>query len=122
MLSWCERHGVGYMVGLAKNARLNGLAGPSLAEAKAGWERSGEKQRLFVDLRYGARSWTKQRRVIARLEHGPKGANPRYVVTNLEGQAQELYEQRWRTASRNASSTCSPTEPHATSGGPTSSA
>ena len=93
MLSWCERRGVGYIVGLAKNTRLNGLAEPSLAEAKAAWEHGGEKQRLFVELRYGAKSWTTQRRVIARLEHGPKGANPRYVVTNLEGDAQELYEQ-----------------------------
>ena len=98
MLSWCERHGVGYIVGLAKNARLNDLAGPSLAEAKAAWEDSGEKQRRFADLRYGAKSWKKQRRVIARLEHGPPrgakgGANPRYVVTNLEGDGQELYEQ-----------------------------
>lgn len=93
MLSWCERRQVGYIVGLAKNARLNGLAEPSLAEAKAGWEHSGEKQRLFAELRYGAKSWTKPRRVIARLEHGPKGANPRYVVTNLEGDGQDLYEQ-----------------------------
>ncbi len=31
--------------------------------------------------------------MIARLEHGPKGANPRYVVTNLEGNGQELYEE-----------------------------
>ncbi|MDP7427079.1 MAG: transposase [Alphaproteobacteria bacterium] len=29
---------------------------------------------------------------IARLEHGPKGANPRYVVTNLEGDGQKLYD------------------------------
>ena len=42
------------------------------------------------------RSWNKERRVIARLEHGPKGANPRYVITasrtNLEGEAKALYE------------------------------
>ena len=31
-----------------------------------------------------------ERRVIARIEHGPKGANPRYIVTNLEGDAQDL--------------------------------
>ena len=30
--------------------------------------------------------------MIARLEHGDKGANPRYIVTNLAGEAQELYE------------------------------
>ncbi len=93
MLSWCERRQVGYIVGLAKNARLNELAKPGLVEAKAGFERGGAKQRRFVELRYGARSWTRQRRVIARLEHGPKGANPRYVVTNLDGKAQDLYEQ-----------------------------
>ncbi len=93
MLSWCEHKGVGYIVGLAKNRRLNGLAEADLAAAKAGFERSGEKQRLFLDLRYGARSWTTQRRVIARLEHGPKGGNPRYVVSNLEGEARALYEE-----------------------------
>ena len=31
--------------------------------------------------------------MIARLEHGPKGANPRYVVTNLEGDGRQLYDQ-----------------------------
>jgi hypothetical protein len=30
--------------------------------------------------------------VIARIEHGPKGANPRYVVTNLAGDGRALYE------------------------------
>lgn len=34
----------------------------------------------------------KKKRVIARIEHMAKGANPRYVVTNLEGDAQRLYE------------------------------
>ena len=31
--------------------------------------------------------------MIARLEHGSKGANPRYVVTNLEGGGQALYDE-----------------------------
>ena len=92
MLRWCERHGVGYIVGLAKNTRLNGQAEIWMALAEAAYHHSGEKQRLFVDLRYGARSWKERRRVIARLEHGPKGANPRYVVTNLEGDGQRLYD------------------------------
>ena len=33
MLSWCERQGVGYIVGLAKNARLNDLAAPWMETA-----------------------------------------------------------------------------------------
>jgi len=92
MLSWCERKDVGYIVGLAKNARVNALAEMWMARAEAGYDRSGEKQRLFADFEYGAKTWRRERRVIARLEHGPKGANPRYVVTNLEGRGQALYD------------------------------
>ena len=93
MLSWCERHDVGYIVGLAKNTRLNKDAAMWMDRAEAAYRQGGEKQRLFVELRYGAKSWARRRRVIARLEHGPKGANPRYVVTNLEGDGQRLYDQ-----------------------------
>jgi len=92
MLAWCERNGVGYIVGLAKNARLDKDAEMWMGWAEAAYRHGGEKQRLFVDLRYGAKTWKKQRRVIARLEHGAKGANPRYLVTNLEGDGQRLYE------------------------------
>ncbi len=93
MLSWCERKEVGYIVGLAKNARLNKDAGMWMAWAEAAYRHGGEKQRLFAELRYGAHTWTKRRRVIARLEHGAKGANPRYVVTNLEGDGRQLYDE-----------------------------
>ena len=93
MLSWCERKEVGYIVGLAKNARLNKDAETVMGQAKAAYQDSGQTQRLFAELRYGAKTWTKRRRVIARLEHGAKGANPRYVVTNLEGDGKQLYEQ-----------------------------
>ena len=41
---------------------------------------------------YAAGTWNAERRVIARIEHGPKGANPRCIVTNPEGDAQDLYE------------------------------
>ena len=92
MLSWCERHDIGYIVGLAQNARLNRQAEIGMGWAEAAYDHSGSKQRLFVELRYGAKTWTKRRRVIARLEHGPKGANPRYVVTNLRGDGRHLYD------------------------------
>jgi hypothetical protein len=92
MLSWCERKGVGYIVGLAKNARLNGLAAPWMETAAQGFAGTGLKQRLFGEFRYAAGTWNAERRVIARIEHGPKGANPRYIVTNLDGGAQDLYE------------------------------
>ena len=92
MLGWCERRGVGYIVGLAKNARLNDYAAPWMETAEKGFAASGDKQRLFGEFAYAAGTWSRERRVIARIEHGPKGANPRYIVTNLEGNGRELYE------------------------------
>ena len=62
------------IVGLAKNARIDRLAKSGMARAAAAYERSGEKQRLFVDLSYGANTWSKRRRVIARLEQGVEAA------------------------------------------------
>ena len=60
--------------------------------AKDGFEANGTKNRLFHEFEYAARSWRRTQRVIARIEHGPKGRNPRFIVTNLPGEANELYE------------------------------
>ena len=92
LMSWCERHGLGYITGLARNSRLQALAEPHMAAAKARFETEGSKQRCFAELSYAANSWNKERRVIARLEHTARGANPRFVVTNLEGDGQQLYD------------------------------
>ena len=97
MLDWCERKGVGYIVGLAKNKRLNSFAAHWMDLAKKGFEASGDKQRLFGEFYYAAKSWKCERRVIARIEHMEKGTNPRYIVTNLGGSnfggnGQYLYE------------------------------
>lgn len=93
MLRWCDRHGVDYIVGLAKNSRLIAMSKTLMDEAEKRFKQTGEKQRLFGDLLYAAGTWDRQRRVIARIEHAAKGANPRYVVTTLEGDVQMLYEQ-----------------------------
>lgn len=92
LLYWCEHHDVKYIVGLAKNARLIKLSKPVLDQAAAQYEQTHEKQRLFSEFQYGADSWKCQRRTILREEHTSKGSNPRFVVTNLEGNGQELYE------------------------------
>ncbi|MBW7998451.1 MAG: IS1380 family transposase [Candidatus Glassbacteria bacterium] len=92
MLRWCDNNEVFYIVGLAKNTRINKLAAPLIDKARKGCETSKRKQRLFGNLRYGAHGWDRQRRVIARIEHSVKGSNPRYVVTNLPGNPKKLYE------------------------------
>ena len=92
MLAWCERNAVGYCVGMAQNKRLNAMTEAHRQRLARQFAQSAIKQREFAELRYGARTWKTQRRVIARLEHMDKGDNPRYIVTNLETEARSLYE------------------------------
>ena len=92
MLSWCERHGVDYIVGIARNQRLNALAQPLLIQAQDAYEESGDKQRRFDEFFYAAGTWDRRRRVLVKAEHTARGSNPRYVVTNLTGSPQQLYD------------------------------
>ncbi len=86
---------------------------------------TGEKQRLFCDLTYGALSWGKERRVIVKAEHTSLGPNTRYIVTTLSGDPQELYDKVYchrgemETGSRNSRWICLLTEPPVVNGGPT---
>ena len=92
MLRWCDHHEVGYIIGLAKNKCLNRLTASLQDEAAACFAATGHKVRWFTDFQYAARSWDGARRVIAKIEHSQHGVNPRYVVTNLEGDAKQLYD------------------------------
>jgi hypothetical protein len=92
LLQWCERSDVGYVIGLARNARLHAaveLAEAALADA---YSASGVKQRLIGEFGYAAKSWSHERRVITRLEYGVQGTNPRFIVTNLQGDPVQLYD------------------------------
>jgi hypothetical protein len=93
MLRWCERAAVHYIVGLAKNQRLEALGAKLQKRAQRKYQRSGNKVRLFGSFKYKAKSWDKKRRVLAKAEHGDRGANPRYVLTNLRGRSQALYDE-----------------------------
>lgn len=92
MLAWCDRHGVDYIVGIAKNKRLNARIQPQRDEAARTFAETDAPVRTFTDFSYAAQSWDGPRRVIAKVEHLAKGSNPRYIVTNLKGDAQTLYE------------------------------
>jgi hypothetical protein len=92
MLSWCERHNVGYIVGIAKNKRLNAITAQRQRDARDCYAEFGTKVRWFTEIHYAAGSWNRSRRVIAKIEHTGKGSNPRYVVTNLSGDGKALYE------------------------------
>jgi len=44
---WCESNSVEYVLGLAKNARLTAAIEKELAQAKAGFEQTGQATRVF---------------------------------------------------------------------------
>ncbi len=92
MLRWFDRHGVDYVMGIAKNPRLHdqSLALRTLAQWR--YWMMGEKQRLFSEVRYAAPTWDTPRRVIVKAEHSARGSNPRFVVTHLTGKAQRIYD------------------------------
>ena len=69
------------------------MLAPLMEQAEAEHQATKEKVRLFTDLDYAAGTWDKTRRVIAKAEHTGQGSNPRFVVTNLEGDAQVLYDE-----------------------------
>ena len=92
MFNWCERNNVSYIVGIAKNNRLNEQSKKLHQKARCQFEKTEEKQRLFGEIYYAAQTWNRRRRVIAKAEHNRKGENPRYIVTNLAGDPQELYD------------------------------
>ena len=92
LLRWCEDRQVSYVVGLAKNSRVLALAREFIDQAAVDSQQQGAKQRLFGEVRYGAESWDSPRRVLVKAEHTDKGSNPRFVVTNLPGDPQYLYD------------------------------
>jgi hypothetical protein len=92
MLRWCERHNVGYITGIAKNARLLAQTKVLRTQAESAYQNTQEKQRLFGEVFYAAETWNTPRRVVVKAEHTDQGANPRFVVTNLEGDPKALYE------------------------------
>jgi len=99
IMAWCEVNGVDYLLGLAKNKRLERILGKELQEAKQQFEATGKAARVFKDFSYRTRkSWSRSRRVIGKAEHLRKGSNPRFVVTNLTPDmfdARTLYEQEY---------------------------
>jgi hypothetical protein len=96
LMAWCEENGIDFLFGLAKNDRLIAEIKNELDRVAAKSRRTGRPERRFKDFKWTTRrSWSRQRRVVAKAEWTQGEANPRFVVTSLrraECKAQELYE------------------------------
>ena len=92
VLSLLERLNCDYILGLAINNVL--------AEKSADWKdqcrykrkTSRPVVRRFHQFNYAAKAWSRERKVIARVEATSMGADARFIVTNLPGRGKVLYE------------------------------
>jgi len=96
LMTWCEREGISYVFGLAQNVRLKKQIEPEMAQAEKQYQQTQVPARVFTEFFYATeKTWSHERRVIAKAEHLDQGANPRFIVTSLPQEqvvAQELYE------------------------------
>jgi len=99
IMRFCEEHGVHFIFGLARNKRLQGIVEDDFSVAKRQFEQTARKVKWFTEFAYQTvDTWSRQRRVIAKIEVLEKGSNPRFVVTSLgteEIAARELYERMY---------------------------
>lgn len=97
LMAWCEAHGVFYVLGLARNARLLALLAPTLRRVRERACLCGGRTREFAELKYRTLdTWSAKRRVIGKAEFLGDKDNPRFIVTNLEEAdhaAAPLYEE-----------------------------
>src|SRR6201982_1995411 len=96
LMAWCENNGVDFLFGLAQTSRLVAEIKAELAAAQEQSQATTKSARRFKDFTWQTRkSWSRERRVVAKAEWISGEANPRFVVTSLareEHQARHLYE------------------------------
>jgi Transposase DDE domain group 1 len=99
LMTWCEQQDrVEYVVGMARNQRVEGLIAGPLAAAKLQFEATQVPARIFVEFQHETLkgTWSKKRRVVAKAEYIDGKSNPRFIVTSLDPERwekQKLYEE-----------------------------
>lgn len=89
---FCEKENLQYAIGIPSNNNLYKTMQPKLSQARTTFEKQNEPVYLYASFKYRAESWSKQRRVIAKLEITKDKEDLRFVVTNLKGKAKDIYE------------------------------
>ncbi|MEM9366758.1 MAG: transposase [Planctomycetota bacterium] len=84
LMRWCDKNAVGYVFGLQKNPVLEREITCEMTRARISQSHRGGKQSCFKWFRYRtSKSWDRHRWVVGKAQYTCKGANPRFVVTNL---------------------------------------
>jgi hypothetical protein len=95
LYAYCEREGLLYAFGYSSNAVLKERTAQALSDLETYYacyqHREPEVQRFEVIEDYQAESWSRPRRIVAKIEINRHGTNRRFTVTNLSGQGQGIY-------------------------------
>jgi hypothetical protein len=99
VLDYAEYAGMQYAIGFGRNPRLLDRVMEFCEKAELLWEcnADGRRVRLYTSFFYQAQSWSRPRRVVAKIERTREGMNLRFLVTNRRGRAEDVfnwYEQR----------------------------
>lgn len=92
LLDWCEQNDVEYIVGFSKNSLIMDHCKDVTEKVKNQFEEKSQKQKHFTSFNYQAGKWSRPRRTIVKAEYNAIGPNTRFIVTNMQGGAQDLYE------------------------------
>lgn len=92
VLDWLEDNDVRYILGLQTNSRLRDNVADQEKTAKQIQKFDGARYRRYHSFKYAAKTWNRQRRVIARLEASGGQVDTRFIITNLDAKAKYLYE------------------------------
>ncbi|MGA1861225.1 IS1380 family transposase [Azospirillum sp. 11R-A] len=95
VLDWCEAEGLDYVLGLPTSSTLRRHVTTLEVSTAARFQTmpGTDKLRRFKEFYDGAGTWSRVRRIVARVEAGPRGTDTRFIVTNLRhGTGRALYE------------------------------
>lgn len=92
MFNWCEKNNVYYITGISVNNRLANLAETNVHKTKKLFNKLGKIQKKFAELKYAAKTWIRERRVIQKTKCDKNKLRTCFIVTNLHGTPQYLYE------------------------------
>ena len=95
VMDWCETNSLDYVLGLAPNStvrrHITSLEESTAARFEA--DPSEGKVRRFKEFFDAAKTWSRVRRIVARVEAGSDGTDTRFIVTNLgHGNGRSLYQ------------------------------
>lgn len=85
LYEFCERQGLQYLVGIASSKPLQAHTEWPLERLGEQFARTQEPCRYVAGFWHRARTWSRKRRIVSKVEVNAQGTNRRFLVTNMKG-------------------------------------